>query len=78
MVIGRTHLIVQLLVGVMVTWTISLDRGSSPLPATKLNIMIDTYNNPPEDMEDECNLCGEPCDGNYCSKECRKAYESEN
>ena len=78
MVIGRTHLIVQLLVGVMVTWTISLDRGSSPLPATKLNTMIDTYNNPLEDMEDECNFCGEQCDNSYCSRECRKAYESEN
>jgi hypothetical protein len=41
--------------------------------------MIDTYNNPyPEDMEDECSFCGEPCDGNYCSKDCKKAYESEN
>lgn len=40
--------------------------------------MIYTYNNPSEDMEDECNFCGEPCDGNYCSRECRKAYESEN
>lgn len=40
--------------------------------------MIDTWNNPPEDMEDECRFCGEQCDGQYCSKECRKAYEAEN
>lgn len=40
--------------------------------------MIDTYNNPLEDMEDECSFCGEPCGGNYCSKDCKLAYEAEN
>ena len=33
---------------------------------------------PPDDLEDECIFCGEPCDGLYCSKECKKAYEAEN
>lgn len=40
--------------------------------------MIDTYNEPIERTEDECSFCGEPCNGRYCSNECKKAYESEN
>ena len=40
--------------------------------------MIDTYNNPPEELENECSFCGEPSEKTYCSSECRKAYESEN
>ena len=32
----------------------------------------------PPSEEDECDFCGTPCDGEYCSKECKKAYESEN
>lgn len=40
--------------------------------------MIDTWNNPPEELQDECNFCGEQCNGNYCSRECKKGYESEN
>ena len=40
--------------------------------------MIDTYNNPPEELENECSFCGEPSTKTYCSSECRKAYESEN
>lgn len=40
--------------------------------------MIDTWNNPPEELQDECNFCGEQCNGSYCSRECKKGYESEN
>lgn len=37
------------------------------------------YNDyPPEEREKECLYCGEPCDGNYCNKGCKKAYEAEN
>lgn len=32
----------------------------------------------PEYQGDECNYCGEPCAGDYCSKQCKKAYEQEN
>ncbi len=32
---------------------------------------------PPEE-EKECLFCGDPCEGDFCSKECKKAYESEN
>ena len=40
--------------------------------------MIDTYNNPPEELENECAYCGEPCSKTYCNSDCRKAYESDN
>jgi len=40
--------------------------------------MIDTWNYPQDELEDECDFCGEPCNGHYCSIECKKAYESEN
>lgn len=40
--------------------------------------MTDTWNNPPEDKENECKYCGELCDGRYCSTDCRKGYESDN
>lgn len=40
--------------------------------------MTDTWNNPPEEKERECNYCGEPCDVRYCSDDCRKGYESDN
>lgn len=33
---------------------------------------------PREELEDECAFCGEECNGTYCSKECKKAYEAEN
>lgn len=33
---------------------------------------------PPESEEDECEFCGEPCNGEFCSSECRKAYLAEN
>lgn len=31
-----------------------------------------------EELEDECVYCGEPCNGTYCDKECKKAYEQDN
>jgi hypothetical protein len=33
---------------------------------------------PPQEQENECAFCGEPTEKNYCSKECKKAYEQEN
>ena len=47
---------------------------------TILNLisMIDTWNNPPEEKENECAYCGDPCDGRYCSNDCRKGYEADN
>ncbi len=33
---------------------------------------------PPEAKENHCVYCGEECNGSFCDKECRKAYESEN
>jgi hypothetical protein len=33
---------------------------------------------PPEELENECFYCGEPCDKNYCDKNCKKAYEQDN
>lgn len=29
----------------------------------------------PENPENECDFCGEPCDGTYCSKVCKKECE---
>lgn len=40
--------------------------------------MIDTYNNPPEYPEDECEFCGEPCEKSFCNSDCRKAYDKDN
>lgn len=40
--------------------------------------MIDTYNNPPEELEYRCAYCGEPCEKRYCNLDCRKAYDSDN
>jgi len=40
--------------------------------------MIDTWSYPPDDMEDECNFCGETCNGHYCSDSCRREYEADN
>ncbi len=40
--------------------------------------MLDTWNNPPEDKENECAYCGEPSEGRYCSNDCKKGYESDN
>lgn len=32
----------------------------------------------PEDLENECDFCGEPCNGRYCDNQCKKAYEQDN
>ena len=33
---------------------------------------------PPSELENDCAYCGEPCDGRYCSRECKKADELDN
>jgi len=33
---------------------------------------------PPEEKENDCLYCGEPCDTDFCDKACQKAYESDN
>ena len=33
---------------------------------------------PPEAKENHCGFCGEDSDGEFCCKECEKAYKSEN
>jgi len=33
---------------------------------------------PPEEKENECEYCGEPCDVRFCCKECEMAYISDN
>ncbi|QRE03546.1 hypothetical protein [Flavobacterium psychrophilum] len=32
---------------------------------------------PEEEPKKECNYCGEPCEKEFCSKECKKAYEND-
>ena len=39
--------------------------------------MIDTYNTPPEEKERECAFCGESCDGEFCSKDCKRANDND-
>lgn len=40
--------------------------------------MIDTYNIPPElEPEKECRFCGRLCEKEFCSDECKKAYEND-
>jgi len=39
---------------------------------------MDTYTDKPDQLENECLYCGEPCEKTYCNSECRKAYECEN
>lgn len=34
--------------------------------------------NPHEQPENECKYCGEPCDGEFCDRNCAKGYESDN
>lgn len=29
---------------------------------------------PDEELENECEFCGEPCEKRFCSKDCRIAY----
>lgn len=31
----------------------------------------------PEELENECAYCGEPCDNEFCDKQCKKAYDNE-
>ena len=33
---------------------------------------------PPEEPQNECAYCGEHCEGRYCDKQCKKAYENDN
>lgn len=40
--------------------------------------MLDNYLDYSEELLDECAFCGESCDGQYCSRDCKKAYEAEN
>lgn len=40
--------------------------------------MIDSREYPPEEFENQCAFCGEECNGSFCSKECKKAYEHDN
>jgi hypothetical protein len=40
--------------------------------------MIDSREYPPEEYENECGYCGEECNGEFCSKSCRRGYECEN
>ena len=32
----------------------------------------------PDNPENECAFCGEPCEEKYCDSNCKKAYEHEN
>jgi hypothetical protein len=32
---------------------------------------------PPEELENECAFCGEPCGKEFCSKACKKANEED-
>ena len=36
------------------------------------------YGYPPEEKENECGYCGEPCDNEFCNLECGKAYDKDN
>jgi hypothetical protein len=29
---------------------------------------------PEEEFENECDFCGEPCNGEFCDSNCKKAY----
>lgn len=29
---------------------------------------------PEEEPENECEMCGEPCEGMFCSKDCERAW----
>jgi hypothetical protein len=39
--------------------------------------MIISNEYPPEEYENECDYCGEECNGKFCSKSCKKAYEED-
>ena len=38
------------------------------------NWKLDTSEYP----ENECDFCGEPCDGSFCNSQCKKAHEQDN
>jgi hypothetical protein len=40
--------------------------------------MTDWNDYPPEEKECTCKYCGEDSDREFCSKECAKAYKSDN
>lgn len=40
--------------------------------------MIDSREYPPEETDHECHYCGEPCNGSFCNRDCKKAYEHDN
>jgi hypothetical protein len=33
---------------------------------------------PPDIPDNNCNYCGEPCEKEFCNKECYKAYVADN
>ncbi len=33
---------------------------------------------PDEELENECEFCGEACESHFCSKECRRSYNDDN
>lgn len=39
---------------------------------------MEHYYYPYEELENECKYCGVPCEKRFCSKECDKAYQSDN
>jgi hypothetical protein len=32
----------------------------------------------PEEEENECDYCGSPCDGEFCDRDCKRAYIADN
>ena len=61
-----------------ITWTISLDRGSNPLPAPKLNIMSRTIKKARKAVSKSCrNNGGCPvCESNRLHKHNKKIEQS--
>lgn len=33
---------------------------------------------PPEELENNCDYCGEPCEGRFCNSDCKKAHQYDN
>jgi len=40
--------------------------------------MIDSREYQEEEKENECGYCGEPCEKEFCNRECGKAYDQDN
>jgi hypothetical protein len=40
--------------------------------------MIDSREYPPEELENDCKYCGEPCENQFCDRDCRKGYHYDN